>query len=119
MFVSVNKSFQDSQGAEGINVITGLTFGDGNQLVGGAPNLRNQNYGWYAELDAMPVYRHVGAYFRYEALRPSDLENGIERAATVGTAIDIMKYARVQLEYERFDCFKPSHFYTIGFRLNY
>ena len=65
------------------------------------------------------MYRHVGAYFRYEALRPSNLQNGIERAATVGTVIDIMKYARVHLEYERFDYFQRSNFYTIGFRLNY
>jgi hypothetical protein len=119
VYVSANKAFQDSRGAELINVISGLTFGDDNQLVGGNPNLRDQNYGWYAELDAMPVYRHVGAYFRYEALRPSNLENGIERAATLGATFDIMKYARVQLEYERFDFFKPSNFYTIGFRLNY
>jgi hypothetical protein len=119
VYVSANKAFQDSRGAERINVISGLTFGDDNQLVGGKPNLRNQSYGWYAELDAMPVYRHVGAYFRYEALRPSNIDNGIERVATLGTAIDIMKYARVQLEYERFNYFKPSNFYTIGFRLNY
>ena len=119
VYVSANKAFQDSRGAELVNVISGLTFGDDNQLVGGNRNLRNQNYGWYAELDALPVYRHVGAYFRYEALRPSNLENGIERAATVGTAIDIMKYARIQLEYERFDYFKPSNVYIIGFRLNY
>jgi mono/diheme cytochrome c family protein len=119
VYVSANKAFQDSRGAELINVISGLTFGDDNQLVGGNPNLRNQNYGWYAELDAMPVYRHVGAYFRYEALRPSNLENGIERTATFGVTVDIMKYARVQLEYERFEFFKPSNFYTIGFRLNY
>ena len=119
VFVSSNKSFQDSQGAERINFISGLTFGDDNHLVGGNPNLRNQNYGWFAELDAVPVYRHVGAYFRYEALRPSNLQNGIERAATVGTVIDIMKYARVHLEYERFDYFQRSNFYTIGFRLNY
>jgi mono/diheme cytochrome c family protein len=119
VYVSANKAFQDSRGAERINVISGLTFGDDNQLVGGKPNLRNQSYGWYAELDAMPVYRHVGAYFRYEALRPTNIDNGIERVATLGTAIDIMKYARVQLEYERFNYFKPSNFYTIGFRLNY
>jgi len=119
VYVSANKTFPDSHGAELINVISGLTFGDDNQLVGGNPNLRNQNYGWYAELDAVPVYRHVGAYFRYEALRPSNLEHGIERAETVGTAIDIVKHARVQFEYERFDFFKPSNFYTIGFRLNY
>jgi mono/diheme cytochrome c family protein len=118
-YVSANKAFQDSRGAELINLISGLTFGDDNQLVGGNPNIRSQNYGWYAELDAMPVYRHVGTYFRYEELRPSNIETGIERAATVGTAIDIMKYARVQLEYERFDFVKPSNFYTIGFRLNY
>jgi hypothetical protein len=119
VYVSGNKAFQDSRGAELINVISGLTFSDDNHLVGGNPNLRSQNYGWYAELDAMPVYRHVGAYFRYEALRPSNLENGIERAATLGATFDILKYARVQLEYERFDYFKPSNFYTIGFRLNY
>jgi mono/diheme cytochrome c family protein len=119
VYVSANKAFQDSRGAERINVISGLTFGDDNQLVGGKPNLRSQSYGWYAELDAIPMYRHVGAYFRYEALRPSNLENGIERAVTVGTAIDIMKNARVQLEYERFNYLKPSNFYTIGFRLNY
>jgi mono/diheme cytochrome c family protein len=50
VFVSANKSFQDSQGAERINVISGLTFGDDNQLVGGAPNLGNRNYGWYARI---------------------------------------------------------------------
>ena len=119
VYVSANKAFQDSRGAELINVIGGLTFGDDNQLVGGTPNLRNLNYGWYAELGAMPVYRHVGAYFRYEGLRPSSLENGIERASTLGVTVDIVKYARVQVEYQRFDFFKPSNFYTIGFRLNY
>jgi len=119
MYVSANKTFRDSHGAERINVISGLTFGDDNQFAGGNPDIRSRNYGWYGELDAVPVYRHVGAYFRYDALRPTNLESGIERAATLGTAIDIVKYARVQLEYERFDFFKPSNFYTIGFRLNY
>jgi hypothetical protein len=119
VYVSANKTFQNSHGAELFNVISGVTFGDDNQLVGGNRKLRNQNYGWYAELDAVPVYRHVGTYFRYEALRPSNLEHGIERAETIGTTIDIVKHARVQFEYERFDFFKPSNFYTIGFRLNY
>jgi hypothetical protein len=70
-------------------------------------------------VDAVPVYRHVGAYFRYDALRPSNLQSGIQRAATVGTAIDVVKYARVQLEYERFDYFGASNFYTVVFRLNF
>jgi mono/diheme cytochrome c family protein len=119
IYVSANKTFQDSHGAERINVISGTTFGDDNQMVGGNPNLRNQSYGWYAELDAVPVYRHVGTYFRYDAVRPTNLEGGLMRAATVGTAIDIVKYARIQLEYERFDYFRASNFYTIGFRLNH
>jgi mono/diheme cytochrome c family protein len=119
MYVSANKTFQDSHGAERINIIGGLAFGDDSQLVGGNPNLRSEDYGWYGEVDAVPVYRHVGAYFRYEALRPSNLESGMMRAATVGTAIDVVKYARLQLEYERFDYFGASNFYTIGFRLNY
>ncbi len=111
MYVSANKTFQDSHGAERINVIGGLTFGDDNHLVGGSPNLRSEDYGWYGELDAVPVFRHVGTYFRYDALRPTNLASGIMRAATVGTAIDVVKYARLQLEYERFDYFRPSNFY--------
>jgi mono/diheme cytochrome c family protein len=119
IYVSANKTFQDSHGAERLNIVSGLSYGNDNQLVGGNPNLRSENYGWYGELDAVPVYRHVGAYFRYDELRPSNLESGTMRAETIGTAIDIVKYARVQLEYERFNYFKPSNFYTIGFRLNY
>jgi hypothetical protein len=65
------------------------------------------------------VYRHVGAYFRYDALRPTNLASGMMRAATVGTAIDVVKYARLLLEYERFDYFQSSNFFTIGFRLNF
>ncbi len=97
MYEPANKSFLDLRGAERINIIGGLTFGDDSQLVGGNPNLRSQDYGWYGEVDAVPVFRHVGTYFRYDALRPTNLASGMMRAATVGTAIDVVKYARLQL----------------------
>ena len=61
----------------------------------------------------------MGVYFRYDALRPSNLESGMMRAATAGTAIDVVKYARLQFEYQRFDYFGASNFYTIVFRLNF
>jgi mono/diheme cytochrome c family protein len=119
IYVSASKTFQDSHGAERINIIGGLSFGDDNHLVGGNPSLRSQDYGWYGEVDAVLVFRHVGAYFRYDAVRASNLESSMMRAATVGTAIDVAKYMRLQLEYERFDDFGASNLYTIGFRLNF
>jgi mono/diheme cytochrome c family protein len=123
VYVSANKTFEDAHGAERVNVIGGLSFGDDNQLVGGTPNLRSENYGWYGEVDTVPLYRHLGAYFRYDALRGSNLQSSplssMMRAATVGTTVNVTKYARVQLEYERFDFFGPSNFYTISFRLNF
>ena len=123
VYVSANKTFEDAHGAERLDILGGLSFGDDNQLVGGTPNLRSESYGWYGEVDTVPLYRHIGAYFRYDALRPSNLQSSPQsammRSATVGTTIDVTKYARVQLEYQRFDFFAASNFYTISFRLNF
>jgi len=118
-YVSANKTFQDSRGVERINIIGGLAFGNDSQLVGGDANRRSETYGWYGEVDAFPIVRHLGTYFRYDALRPSNLTSGMMRAVTAGAAIDIVKYARIQLEYEHFDFFQASNIYTIGFRLNF
>jgi cytochrome c553 len=114
-----NKTFQDARNRERLNLIAGVLIADDNHLVGGDTSNPNHSYGSYVELDAVPIPRHIGAYLRFDELRPTTQQSEAIHSGTAGITIDVTHFARLLLEYQRFQEVSESNLYSIGFRLNF
>ena len=118
LYLGGNKTFQDRQGRQRLNLMGAFSFIDDNQYIGLSSNQPSHGYGSFIEADVFPVFRHVTTYFRFDQLRPTTQTNTSFKAGTAGVIFDFTRYTRLLLEYQRFTSGVPSNFYTIGFRLN-
>ncbi len=119
LIVAGNRTFQDSRNRERLNVLGAVMVGDDNFYLGGDANRRSHAYGSYVEVDAVPVPRMLGAYVRVDQVRATTTQDGSIYAGTAGLALNVTRYGRLLLEYQRYSAATQNNFYTIGFRLNF
>ena len=115
-----NKTFQDRKNFERVNVIFGLSFLRDSGFLGVDLDQRSHGYGYFAELDTIPVAKHLSMFGRYDQLRPTTLISGNTlRGGTFGVLFDPFKYARVSFEYQRLDGLQTVNRYRIGAQFNF
>ena len=115
-----NKTFQDRKNFERVNAIFGLSLLRDNRFLGVDAEQRSRGYGYFLELDTVPVAKRLSLFGRYDRLRPTTLvADNTLRGGTFGVIYDPVKYARVSFEYQRLDAAPTVNRYRIGFQLNY
>ena len=115
-----NKTFQDRRNFERVNAIFGLSFLRDNRFLEADLEQRSRGYGYFLELDTIPVARRLSIFGRYDRLRPTTLLTGNTfHGGTLGVIYDPLKYARVSFEYQRLDLLQTVNRYRIGFQLNF
>ena len=115
-----NKTFQDRRNFERVNAIFGISFLRDNRFLEADLEQRSRGYGYFLELDTIPVARHLSIFGRYDQLRPTTLLSGNTfHGGTLGVIYDPVKYARVSFEYQRLDLLETANRYRIGFQLNF
>ena len=63
---------------------------------------------------------HLSCFGRFDLLRPTTLVSGnIARAGPAGIIYDVVKYARVLLEYQRLGGVETANRFRIGWQLNF
>ena len=115
-----NKTFQDRRNFERVNAIFGISLLRDNRFLEADIEQRSRGYGYFLELDTIPVARHLSIFGRYDQLRPTTLLTGNTfHGGTLGVIYDPIKYARVSFEYQRLDLLETVNRYRIGFQLNF
>lgn len=115
-----NKTLQDRRNFERVNAIFGLSFLRDSRFVGVGIEQRSHGYGYFLELDTIPVAKRLSVFGRYDQLRPTTLvaANTI-RGGTLGVIYGPIRYARVSLEYQRLDGLQSVNRYRIGLQFNF
>ncbi|MEW5976344.1 MAG: cytochrome c [Acidobacteriota bacterium] len=115
-----NKTFEDGKNFERLNAIFGLSFLRDNRLLGIDSEQRSRGYGYFLEVDTIPVVNHLSFFGRYDQLRPTTLiSDNTVRAGTFGVIYDVVKYARVLFEYQRLARADTVNGLRIGWQLNF
>ena len=115
-----NRTFLDRKNFERVNAIFGLSFLRDNRFLGIDTEQRSHGYGYFVEVDTIPVAKHLTMFGRYDQLRQTTLVAGNTlRGGTFGVLYDPVKYARVSFEYQRLDGLQTVNRYRIGFQFNY
>jgi mono/diheme cytochrome c family protein len=115
-----NKTFQDRKNFERVNAIFGLSFLRDSRFLGVDVEQRSHGYGYFVEVDTIPVAKHLSMFGRYDQLRPTTLISGNTlRGGTFGVLFDPVKYARFSFEYQRLEGLQTVNRYRIGVQLNY
>lgn len=115
-----NKTFLDRKNFERVNAIFGLSFLRDSRFLGVEVEQRSRGYGYFVEVDTIPVARHLSMFGRYDQLRPTTLISGNTlRGGTFGVLFDPVKYARFSFEYQRLDGLQTVNRYRVGFQFNY
>lgn len=115
-----NKTFQDRKNFERINAIFGFSFLRDSRFLGVDLEQRSRGYGYFVEVDTIPVAKHLSMFGRYDQLRPTTLISGNTlRGGTFGVLFDPVRYARVSFEYQRLEGLQTVNRYRIGFQFNY
>ena len=118
--VFANKSLVDGDNFERVNTIVGVSLLRDDRFLGLDPDRRSRGYGYFVELDAVPVVNHLSCFARFDTLRPTTLLSGnAARVGTAGIIYDVLKFARVLFEYQRLGGTTPVNGYRIGGQLNF
>ena len=118
--VFANKSLVDGDNFERINTIVGVSLLRDDRFLGLDPDQRSRGYGYFVELDAVPVVNHLSCFARFDTLRPTTrLSRNTARAGTAGVIYDVLKFARVLFEYQRLGGTTPVNGFRIGGQLNF
>ena len=111
---------KDGKNFERVNAIFGLSFLRDNQFLGLESDRRSRGYGYFFEVDTIPVVNHLSLFARYDQLRPTTLVSGNTlRGGTFGVIYDFVKYARMSFEYRRLDAGQTVNRYRIGWQFNF
>lgn len=115
-----NKSFVDGKNTERVNAIFGLALLRDDRFIGFDADTRSRGYGYFVELDAIPVSKRLSVFGRYDHLRPTTLvgDNTL-RGGTFGVIYDPVRYARVSFEYQRLGGAVSEDRYRIGWQFNF
>ena len=115
-----NKTFQDRKNFERVNAIFGISFLRDNRFLETGTDQRSHGYGYFLELDTIPVTKRLSIFGRYDQLRPTTLISGNTfHGGTFGVIYDPIRYARVSFEYQRLDLLRTVNRYRIGLQFNF
>jgi mono/diheme cytochrome c family protein len=114
------KTFLDNKSFERTTAMFGFSFLRDSRFLGIESDDRSHGYGYFIEVDTIPVKEHCSVFARYDQIRPTTLVSGnVAHGGTVGVIYDIVKYARALFEYRRIADQETSNFYRVGFQLNF
>ena len=114
------KTFLDKKGFERTTAMVGVSFLRDSRFLGIDSEDRSHGYGYFAEVDTIPVKDHFTLFARYDQLRPTTLVSGnVAYGGTIGVIYDVLRYARALFEYQRIADQGTSNFYRVGFQLNF
>ena len=115
-----NKTFVDSKNFERVNAIFGMSFLRDNQFLDLDSDQRSRGYGYFVEVDTVPVVNHLSFFARYDQLRPTTLvSDNTLHGETFGLIYDFVKYARMSFEYQRLDNGVAVNRYRLGWQFNF
>jgi mono/diheme cytochrome c family protein len=118
--IFANKTFQDSKNFERVNAIFGLSFLRDDRFLGIESERRSHGYGYFVEVDTIPVVNHLSLFARYDQLRPTMLiSHNTLRGGAFGVIYDFVKYARMSFEYQRLGGVETANRYRIGWQFNF
>lgn len=118
--VFATKTFLDRKNFERTTAMVGVSFLRDSRFLGIDSDDRSHGYGYFAEVDTIPVKDHFTLFARYDQLRPTTLVSGnVAYGGTVGVIYDVLRYARALFEYQRIANQETSNFYRVGFQLNF
>jgi len=115
-----NKAFQDGKNFERVNAIFGMSLLSDDRFLGIDLDRRSRGWGYFIEVDAIPVVNHLSLFGRYDQLRPTTLVSvNTLRGGTLGVIYDFVKYARMSFEYQRLDNGQTVNRYRLGWQFNF
>ena len=118
--VFATKTLLDKKSFERTTAMFGFSFLRDKRFLGVESDDRSHGYGYFLEVDTIPVKDHFSVFARYDQIRPTSLVNGnLAHGGTVGAIYDIVKYARALFEFQRIADQERSNFYRVGFQLNF
>lgn len=115
-----NKTFQDGKNFERVNAIFGVSLLRDQRFFGRDTEQRSRGWGYFAELDTIPIVNHLSLFARYDQLRPTTLvaDNAL-RGGTFGVLFDPIKYGRMSFEYQRLVNGQTANRFRVGWQLNF
>ena len=115
-----NKTFQDGRNFERINAMFGVSLLRDQRFLGIDAEQRSRGWGYFVELDTIPVVNHLSLFARYDQLRPTTLAaDNTLRGGTFGVLFDPIKYGRMSFEYQRLVNGEAANRFRIGWQLNF
>jgi mono/diheme cytochrome c family protein len=116
----VNRSLLDKKNFERLNAIAGVSLLRDNRFLGVDSDASSHGYGYFLEVDTVPIVDHLSCFGRFDLLRPTTLVSGnIARAGSAGVIYDALKYARMFFEYQRLDSGETANRFNIGWQFNF
>src|SRR6266498_3059983 len=115
-----NKTFQDGKNFERLNAIFGVSFLRDERFLAIESEQRSRGWGYFVELDTIPIVDHLSLFARYDQLRPTTLlSDNTLRGGTFGVIFDPIKYGRMSIEYQRLGGVETANRFRIGWQLNF
>jgi hypothetical protein len=115
-----NKTFQDGKNFERVNAMFGVSFLRDERFFGLEAEQRSRGWGYFFELDTIPIVDHLSLFARYDQLRPTTLlSDNTLRGGTFGVLFDPIKYGRMSFEYQRLSGLEATNRFRIGWQLNF
>jgi mono/diheme cytochrome c family protein len=115
-----NKTFQDGKNFERVNAMFGVSLLRDQRFFSIDAEQRSRGWGYFVELDTIPIVNHLSLFARYDQLRPTTLlsENTV-RGGTFGILFDPIKYGRMSFEYQRLVNGQTTNRFRVGWQLNF
>jgi mono/diheme cytochrome c family protein len=115
-----NKTFLDGKSFERVNAIFGISLLRDDRFFGLETDRRSRGWGYFIEVDTIPIVNHLSLFGRYDQLRPTTLAStNTVRGGTFGVIYDFVKYARMSFEYQRLDNGQAVNRYRLGWQFNF
>lgn len=117
-----NKTFLDKRNFERVNAIFGASLIRDNHILGitEGGERKSLGNGFFFEVDAVLLPKHLSIFERYDQLRPTNLiSDNTLRGSTTGVIFDPYRYARVSFEFQQFYGLERADRFKIGFQFNY
>ena len=115
-----NKTLQDSKNFERLNAMFGVSYLRDERFFGLEAERRSRGWGYFFELDTIPIVNHLSLFARYDQLRPTTLlSDNTLRGGTFGVLFDPIKYGRMSFEYQRLSGPETANRFRIGWQLNF
>jgi mono/diheme cytochrome c family protein len=115
-----NKTFQDGKNFERLNAMFGVSLLRDERFFGIDAEQRSRGWGYFVELDTIPIVNHLSLFARYDQLRPTTLvSDNTLRGGTFGMLFDPIKYGRFSFEYQRLTGIDTTNRFRIGWQLNF